>query len=345
MPGPLQSLRLSRRAFVHGAASLTGAAVLGGAIRPAQAAAMLWYSASGAPQTQTWASFYKKKTGRTVDFFRVGSVKLAQRIEQEITARQLKPSVIDLGIPGLLTEWAEKGWLMKYDSPEARHYPAELRMDGYWNPINVLTVAFAYNADHVRPEEAPKTWEDLLDPKWKGKMVASDAQSSGATLQAFNALQKTFGPSYMQRLAKQDMLIKIGSGATLQTLVSGERPVAALIIDFYIAQAIGKGANLAVVQPQIGVPATVQAIAIPTQAPLPEEGKRFVDFALSKDAQELWQDKLGTSPVRDDVKPMPVVRGRKPITQIKLLKSSVADLEDTYRNERKLVEQWVHLFK
>ena len=88
---------------------------------------------------------------------------------------------------------ARKGALLEYDSPEARHYPADLRMPGYWTPVNTLTLSMAYNADHIRPEDAPKTWEDLLAPKWKGKMAMSDALYSGAALHWYAALKSVYG--------------------------------------------------------------------------------------------------------------------------------------------------------
>jgi iron(III) transport system substrate-binding protein len=340
-------LPVSRRTFLHQAgaagAAASFAALCSNAVSAQQSAT--WYSASGSKNDQDWVNMFKAKTGNTIEFFRIGGVKLTQRIEQEIKAKQLKPSVMDFSIPGLMNEWVKKGWVMKYESPEAKHYPADLRSEGYWTPINVLTVAIAYNADHVKPEEAPRTWEDLLNPKWKGKMVASDAQSSGAVLHSFSALQKAFGKSYVEKLAKQQVLIKIGSGATLQTMVSGERPVAALILDYYVAGAIRKGANLAIVQPDAGIPASLEIIAIPAAAPNPELGKNFLDFALSKPAQDNWQQKHGTLSLRDDVAPVKPVRGRKAMKNIKLLKSGIADLEDSYHNQRKLVEQWVTLFK
>jgi iron(III) transport system substrate-binding protein len=344
MADPFRRL-LSRRTLVQGAGAVAGATAFGALVGPARADTATWYSASGAKNDQEWVTMFKQKTGDTVEFFRIGGVKLTQRIEQEIKAKQLKPSVMDFSIPGLMNEWIEKGWVMKYESPEMKHYPADLRRDGYWTPINVLTVTIAYNADHVKPEEAPKTWEDLLDPKWKGKMVASDALSSGAVLHSFNALQLAFGKPYMEKLAKQDVLIKAGSGATLQTMVSGERPISALILDYYVAEAVGKGANLRIVMPDAGIPASLEIIAIPAAAPHPDIGKKFVDFALSKEAQDNWQQKHGTLSLRDDVAPVKMPPGRKAMKDIKLLRSSIADMEDSYHNQRKLVEEWTNLFK
>ena len=345
MADPFQPARLTRRTLVHGTGAMMGAAALGGLTTPARADAATWYSASGAKPDQEWVTMFKQKTGLAVEFFRIGGVKLTQRIEQEIKAKQLKPSVMDFSIPGLMNEWIKKGWVMKYDSPEMKHYPADLRMDGYWTPVNVLTVTIAYNADHVKPEEAPKSWEDLLNPKWKGKMVASDALSSGAILHSFNALQLGLGKSYMEKLAKQDVLIKAGSGATLQTMVSGERPISALILDYYVAAEIAKGANLRIVIPDAGIPASLEIIAIPAAAPHAEIGKKFVDFALSKEAQDNWQQKHGTLSLRDDVAPVKLPPGRKAMKDTKLLRSSIPDMEDSYHNQRKLVEEWSNLFK
>jgi iron(III) transport system substrate-binding protein len=339
--------KLSRRSLIRGAGAAAASATLAGALSRAAEAqqSILWYSASGAKPCADWAAMFKARTGTTVDFFRIGGVKLTERIEQEIKASQVKLSVMDFSIPGLMNEWIKRGWVMQYESPEAKHYPADLRREGYWTPVNVLSVSIAFNADHVRPEEAPKTWEDLLHPKWKGKMVASDALGSGAILHSFNALKTAFGKSYVEKLAKQDILIKSGSGDTTQTLVSGERPVCALVLDYYIAEAWGKGANVQVVQPDAGIPASLEIIAIPAAAPNPDMAKKFVDFALSREAQERWQESHGTVSLRTDVTPIKAERGRKPMKDLKLLASSAKDLEASFVNQRALLDEWINLFK
>ena len=211
--GPSIFRSLSRKSFLHRAGAAAGLATM----FPQQLLAdqsALWYSASGSKNDQDWATMFKAKTGDTVEFFRIGGVKLTQRIEQEIKANQVKlvgDGFLDprpderMGQEGLGDEIRQPG--------DGSTIPPTCGIDGYWTPVNVLTVAIAYNADHVKPEDAPKTWEDLLNPKWKGKMVASDALSPAApSCTASMRLQKAFGKSYMEKLAKQDVLIKIGSG-------------------------------------------------------------------------------------------------------------------------------------
>ncbi len=344
-----ESRNLSRRRLLQSAGAAATAAAAAAALGlPSRAQAqqsLVWYSASGSKPDEDWAQMFKGKTGTTVEFFRIGGVKLTQRIEQEFKANQVKFSAVDMSIPGLMTDWAKKGLLMKYASPEATHYPADLRLPGYWTPINALTVTMAFNADQIKPEDAPKNWEDLLDPKWKSKMCMSDALYSGAIVQAFNALKKAFGKSFVEKLAKQDILIRNGSGETTDTLISGERPVAAMVLEYYVAAAMQKGANLYVVQPESGVPATFEVIGLPAAAPSPDLGKKFVDFALSREAQQLWQDKHGTRSLRDDLTPIKAGRGRRAMKDLKLMASTGKDLEDSFANQRALLDEWIDLFK
>jgi iron(III) transport system substrate-binding protein len=334
---------VSRRRLLQAAGATAAALTL--PLRADAQQSMVWYSASGSKPDEDWSQLFKTKTGGTVEFFRIGGVKLTERIEQEFKAKQVKFSAVDMSIPGLMSDWAKKGLLTKYESPEQAHYPADARMPGFWTPVNALTVTIAFNADHIKPEEAPKKWEDLLDPKWKGKMCMSDALYSGAIVQAFAAFKKVLGKSFVEKLAKQDILVRNGSGETTQTLISGERPLAAMVLEYYIADAMDKGANLYVVQPDVGVPATFEVIGMPAAAPNPELGKKFIDFALSKEAQQLWQDKHGTRSMRDDLTPIKAVRGRRTMKDLKLMASTGADMEDSFVNQRALLDEWINLFK
>jgi iron(III) transport system substrate-binding protein len=333
-------LLLSRRALTGGGA--VAAAALAG--RPAGAQqSVLWYSASASGADEEWSKMFKAKTSVAVEYFRIGGVKLTERIEQEVRARQVLFSVMDISIPGLMSLWSRKGLLTQYDSPESAHYPA--RLAGYWTPINALTLSMAYNADHIHPEDAPKTWEDLLHPKWKGRMTMSDALYSGAALHWYAALRSTYGKSFMEKLAKQDILVRNGSGETTDTIISGERPLAAMLLDYYVVAAMGKGANLYLVQPPEGIPASYEVIGLPAGGPNPDLGKKFLDFALSREAQEVWEAKYGTVSLRDGITPAKAERGRRLIKDTKLMASSVADMDKFFPQQRDLLDEWINLFK
>ena len=288
---------------------------------------------------------FKAKTGVAVEYFRIGGVKLTERIEQEVKAKQVRFSVMDISIPGLMSLWSRKGMLAQYDSPESAHYPAATRLAGYWTPINALTLSMAYNADHIRPEEAPKTWEDLLNPKWKGRMTMSDALYSGAALHWYAALRSAYGKSFMEKLAKQDILVRNGSGETTDTLISGERPLAAMLLDYYVVAAMRKAPTSIWCSPTEGIPASYEVIGLPAGGPNPDLGRKFLDFALSREAQEVWEAKHGTVSLRDDITPAKAERGRRLIKNTKLMASTVADMDKFFPQQRELLDEWIKLFK
>jgi len=336
----------TRRALLRGGAAGAALAAVGFRAGPASAQqSILWYSASASAADEDWAKLFKAKTGIGVEYFRIGGVKLTERIEQEVRARQVRFSVMDISIPGLMSEWSRKGLVAQYDSPQSAHYPAATRLAGYWTPVNALTLSMAYSADYIKPEDAPKTWEDLLHPKWKGRMTMSDALYSGAALHWYAALRSVYGKSFMEKLAKQDILVRNGSGETTDTIISGERPLAAMLLDYYVVAAIQKGANLYLVQPEEGIPSSYEVIGLPAGGPNPEIGTTFLDFALSREAQELWEAKHGTVSLRDDITPAKAERGRRLIKETRLLASSVADLDKFFPQQRELLDEWINLFK
>jgi iron(III) transport system substrate-binding protein len=173
----------------------------------------------------------------------------------------------------------------------------------------------------------------------------ADALYSGASLHGFYAWRTAFGKSFVEKLAKQNILIKNGSGETTDTIISGERPLAAMVLDYVVVDAMQRGANLYLVQPEIGIPSSYAIIAIPAAAPHPDLGKKFVDFALSREAQQRWQDRHGTVSLRDDVTPIKAERGRRQMKSLKLLASAGKDLDNSFVNQRQLLEDWTNLFK
>lgn len=339
-------MTLTRRQFsIGGAAALAVAAAMPTRSQAQSADAMLWYSGSATRPVEAWADMFRQKTSLPIETYRAGSTVLIEKIEQEIRAKQLRASVYDIAAGGLVSQWHEQGLVLEYESPEASHFPADLRMAGVWTPINALPMSIAYNADHIDPEEAPKTWEDLLDPKWKGKMAMTDAFYSGAALHWFGVMRKVYGNAYVENLAKQDVLIRKGSGDTTNTIISGERPLAAMVHGDIAFAGYKRGGNIYLVQPEEGVPLAYQVIAIPADAPNPDAAKKFVDIALSKDGQQLWQDEFFSGSLRDDVTPVELERGRKPLKDIKPLGSSSQDVDELFKDQANLIEEWSRLFK
>lgn len=339
----LKAPYITRRHFLYGASALAGTSVLPGAGR-AQTP-LVWYTGSQVEAVDKWANIYKEKTGTTLDYYRAGALNIARKFELEVKAGNVQCSLVGGGLTGLLNQWADRGLLMSYKSPEYAHYPPDTILPEFTGgTIKADVTSIIYNTELVKPEDVPKSWEDLLHPKWKGKMTMSDAASSSGALHWYAAIRKTFGRSYVEKLAKQEVLIRTGSGEVVNTVISGERPLAAMVLIYHAEIAMSKGAkNLKVVVPSEGAPVGWTHLCIPAKAPNPEGAKRFMDFALGRDAQLAWQKQFFTGSMRDDLPPL--ADGSVRVSQVKRLASGASDMQEFFDKNAEISDEWTELFK
>jgi iron(III) transport system substrate-binding protein len=341
---PVAAPAISRRAFLHIAASAATATGL----LPRTAAAqetVVFYTAAAVGSADDLVKQFKQKTGMGAEYFRGGSFTIVQKIEQEVKAGQVRCGVMSLALPNLVAQWADKGLIMRYESPEHARYPKAYSVPGFAGPISAEPMAMAYNTKMLKEEEIPKRWEDLLDPKWKGRMTMSDAASSGGALHWYAAMRKTYGKSYLEKLSKQNVLIRTGGGDVVNTLIAGERPLAAMLPQYHALGQIAKGAPLKIITPDEGLPINYSQIFIPARSSNPEGAKKFVDFTLGREAQQFLQDKYFQVSLRDDVKPFSRESGAKPVNEVTPIASTPDDMEKFFAEQDMLTEEWRTLFK
>jgi iron(III) transport system substrate-binding protein len=341
----LSTYSTTRRTLLKACGVGVGTAALRSWPASASAEKLLWFAGSDVRAVEEWTNLFKAKTGISVEYYRAAANKLAQRFEQEALAKQVQCSIIDMGLPGPVGKWARRGLLMEYQSPEYAHYPADTVIPGFAGPSKADVLCIAYNSEIIRADEAPGHWEDLLDSKWKDKMTMSDAAASSGALQWYAAMRATYGRSYMERLAKQNVLVRQGSGEVVNTMISGERPLAAMILQYHVLGAIKRGAKLQIVSPDEGMPVSIGMIGIAASAPDPESAKRFLDFALGREAQLNWQENFFTSSLRDDVPGVSGGHGAKPLREVKRMASSAKDLDSFFEKQSELIDEWSALFK
>jgi iron(III) transport system substrate-binding protein len=339
--------RFSRRGVLKGAGAGLGAAAIGG-LWPETLLAqekVAFYSGSAVEPTNDLCKMFSEKTGTPMEYFRAGSNNLAQKFEQEVKADQVRASVVGLTNPTLARKWAADGLLMQYASPQFKNYPADFILENYYGPMHGEPHVMAYNTEIVKAEDAPKTWTDLLDPKWKNKLALTDAASSNSALHWYAAMRKTHGKEFLEKLADQNVLIKTGGAEVGSTLVSGEREVAAMITQGHTQRAIGKGGKLRIVIPAEGAPMLYTVIFIPAKAPNPEVGKKFLDFVLSQEAQEMLDTKHFSSSLRKGMPWKDTGTGAMPLSEVKPIASSPADLEAELAMAEELSQEYTNLFK
>ena len=248
--------------------------------------ALVWYmSASIEDAKAILLAFNKKYPFLKTDFFRAGSARLFNRIMNEARAGKVLFDLV--AVRGLETHQLVKaGLLQPYVSPESAAYPAGFKdSKGYWVDYFDSYNVIGYNTQLVARDQAPKSWEDLLDPKWKGKIALDEENFSwyGAMTQKWGT-EKT--QRYMRALAKQDIQLRNGQTLIAQLMAAGEFSVA-MVLAHRIEKMKEQGAPVEWVTTLDPVTASLHPIGIAAKAPHPNAAKLFVDFILSKDGQQL----------------------------------------------------------
>jgi ABC-type Fe3+ transport system substrate-binding protein len=228
----------------------------------------------------------------TVDFHRANSRQLVQKWFSENAAKRYEADVVGGSEAIMLGKKA--GLLLRFSSPSQRDYPSELKdAQGYWSTTNLYFMALAYNTRRTKPTEAPKTYDDLLQPKWKGRMAWHRASNTGAPLFIGNILTtmgEKAGIAYLQTLAKQNMISTTASARGIVDLVvAGEYDLAINIFNNHAE--ISKNAGAPVDwQPLEPVPSPVGATGIAKHTPRPHAAMLFTDFILSEQGQKVLQE-------------------------------------------------------
>jgi iron(III) transport system substrate-binding protein len=176
-------------------------------------------------------------------------------------------------------------------SGQSRYFDGTYDAAGYWHSMYHLMTALLYNTSLIKPEQAPKSYEDLLGPAWKGKMLFDP--EAGYILAAMEqAWGRENAVEYLTKLAKQDLSYRRGGTLTTQVVSSGEFPIAIAINGETSAAVRDKGAPLGfkVLSPKIVKP---EGLFLAKNAPHPHATLLFAEWVLSEEAQSFLATNLG----------------------------------------------------
>lgn len=236
-------------------------------------------------------AFEKEYPFIQVEFFRGNSERLVQKMFAEYQGKRYEVDIVDGTVTAPMVK--KGGYLQRFFSPYLAEYPAELKdPQGYWGVSNVYYFALGYNTRMVKPNEVPKTYEDLLNPRWKGQMMWSTSRGSGAPMFIGNVLHnmgQEKGKAYLQRLKAQNVAKTTASNRQLLDLViAGEYPLALHIFHHhaYISKSAGAPVDWYALEP---ASATINTISPVTRAPHPHAAMLLLDFILSEKGQRVFQ--------------------------------------------------------
>jgi iron(III) transport system substrate-binding protein len=233
-----------------------------------------------------------------VEVWRGDAPEVTRRVLEEYRAKHYVVDSIDLSSAGQ-QQMRDAGVLQPYWTPEMAAYPAAaISPQKYWVVDYEGYIGLGYNTKQVSPAEAPKTLEDLLDPKWTGRMSISGQPSSMGNFTG--ALVRDRGEDFVRKLGKQKITVWQIDGRALSNLVvSGEVPLSPQIYDSHMANSADKGASVAW-KALDGVYANVNLLSIAANAPHPHAAMLYTDFTLSNEGQSM-RIKIGNRSARNDL--------------------------------------------
>jgi ABC-type Fe3+ transport system substrate-binding protein len=237
------------------------------------------------------AAFEKEYPFLQLDFSRLNTEPLVQKVMTEYQAKHFDVDMIDGTVSPTMVRRA--GYMQRFYSPYLAEYPAELKdPQGFWAATNLYFFATGYNTHMVKATEIPKSYEDLLNPKWKGQMMWSTSRGSGAPMfvgTILNTMGPEAGKAYLQKLKQQNIAKTTASNRqVLDLTIAGEYPLALQIFNHhaFISKTLG-----APVEWQVHEPATasINNLGMAKNAPHPHATMLLVDFILSERGQRVYQ--------------------------------------------------------
>lgn len=237
-----------------------------------------------------------------VTWFQGGTEKVKTKIAGEIKAKKIGADVLMVADPSYYLALKKDNLLLDYVSPNQKDVVADKDKNGSWTAVRISNMIIAYNKDKMKEADAPKSWTDLLDPKWKGKIAMPNPMLSGTAYVAVGALADKYGWEYFDKLKANGIRVEEGNSAIQNKLLTGEYAAAMILEENILKLAETKKEPLKVVYPSDGIICVPSPIAIFNTTKNQEGAKALVDWWLSKEGQEAvvkgWMHS-----VRSDVKP------------------------------------------
>ncbi|MEK3734930.1 MULTISPECIES: ABC transporter substrate-binding protein [Paenibacillus] len=298
------------------------------------------YSPNAAEINNPIIKEFQDRTGISVDLISGGTGELLKRVEAE--ANNPLGDIFWAGGADSLASFAE--YFEPYSTSEKSSiFPGYLDPANNWTPFNALPMVITYNKELVPEDEVPQSWEDLLDPKWKGQIAFADPAKSGSSYTQLVTMLTAFGKDdeqgweYVKQLVdNMDGKILSGSSLVQRAVPDGEFALGITLEDAALRYMEG-GAQIGIIYPSEGTSAVPDGAAIIKGTKNLEEAKQFMDFLVGKDVQELVQSEFKRRSVRDDVNP---VEGLPQTVDIELVEY---DFEWASDNKEAIIERFTNI--
>jgi len=273
------------------------------------------YTSAPLAAAQKVASAFQAKYGISVELFRTGGVQVLRRFMMEQDAGRSACDVLVSSDLSAVHDLMAKGSFLPFKPHDYDKVPAAFNdPDGQYMAQRVSIISIYGRTDLVPHDQMPKTWTDLTDPRFKGKLVMTNPNFTSLQVAVVAMLSKAHGWEFYERLNKNDVMVVQGNEQALNLAKTGERPIVAGGDSQYAAGARLQGHKIDNTFPADGTFAVPSTTSVVKNSPHPNAAKLMAEFTLSPEAQKLWPES-GVYAARSDVDPP---QGSPPIASIKV---------------------------
>lgn len=269
-------------------------------------------------------------------YIRLQAGALYAKLRAERNAKTYLADVMQLSDMGMAQDFQRNGGWKQYISPELPAFKAEYRSkpDGFFQWGVIIISGIAYNPNVVKPEEAPKSWEDLTHARWKDAMNVK-VSNSGLQMATWYVLKPLLAKEYWDKLGELKPRAFDSYVQQYGRLVDGQDKVIMGAQYSGFVEFKAKGAPLEFVAPATGLPAAQQSVGIVANNPNPNAAELYMDWLLGVPGQTAYsKHSLNHSP-REDVPPPP---GAKAIKDMKIL--FPANFDEYEKSRPEFVKEW-----
>lgn len=266
-----------------------------------------WYAPSSESSISRAADAFQQKYGIKVQGLRFASAELLQRYSAEADSGKIVADVISPSgdVTTFVNDAISKGWIDANATDslpvvKSGEFPAKFRANANAPILDVGPWLIAYNTKLLKPEEVPKTWTDLTDPRFKGQLMMLDPRAAAAYFDVFDLLLRTYGETFYQQLLANNPRFYQGGVPGNQALGAGEGAVLFPTSAALAGDVAKNGAPVATVQPDLSVGIETKVVlSAKAKTPHPNAGKLLANYLMSQEGNKVYASDPGTVSVYD----------------------------------------------
>ena len=285
---------------------------------------VVWYTALALDVAERFAEIFQKAYGIHVELTRTGTGRIVTRVLQEAQAGVHAVDVIEVSDAGDFALLKEKGILTPYRPRGYERFNPAFRIDrdGYFYAWRATLGLPVYNTKVVPPAEVPKTWKELADPKWNGKL-AKVHSGSGAGNNIMAAMTRLYGWDFYRKLKQTGPLIVLAASEGVSKIAAGERAILVEGNHYNAARLKARGNPVDFIFPAEGVVLILSPVGIAKRAPHPNAARLFEEFMFNREMEQQLVDLTRLYVPGPGVRYPPDM---PPLEKLKLLTVSVDEL-------------------